>query len=107
MNKLRYRILEFLRVYIHEFRLVAHDGGLILFLTFIPIAYPVIYSLIYNPELVRDVDMVVVDHDRTAFSRDFTRRLGATQETNIIGYAPDLNEARHAMDSHECFEARR
>ncbi|MDE7396320.1 MAG: ABC transporter permease, partial [Muribaculum sp.] len=68
-----------------------------------PLFYPLVYSIIYNPELVRDVTVVVVDHDRTARSRQLARMLDATQEARIIGYAADLDEARRAMDSHECY----
>lgn len=96
-------LMQLYTVYCREFSLVMHDMGLILFFTFLPLAYPIVYSLIYNPEVVRDVRMVVVDHDRTARSRDLVRRMDATQEARIIGYAADLPEARRAMDSHECY----
>jgi ABC-2 type transport system permease protein len=74
-----------------------------LFFIFLPLAYPIIYSLIYNPEVARDVKMVVVDNDRTPLSRQFTRNMDATQETEVIGYAADLAEAKRAMDSHQCY----
>ena len=90
-------------VYCREFRLVTHDLGIILFFIFLPLAYPIIYSLIYNPEVVRDVKMVVVDHDRTPLSRELARNIDACQEAWVIGYAADLNEARHAMNSHKCY----
>ena len=61
--------------------MVVHDGGIILFFLFLPLAYPVIYSLIYNPEVVRDVKTVVVDHDRSSLSREFVRNMDATQQT--------------------------
>lgn len=93
----------FLKTYTRELKLIISDAGILLFLAFLPIVYPVIYSLIYNPELVRDVKMVVVDHDRTALSRELTRNIDATQEVNIIGYASNLGEAKKAMHSHECF----
>lgn len=94
---------QFFDVYCREFKLVIHDLGLILFFLFLPIAYPVIYSLIYNPELVRDVKVVVVDHDRSALSRELVRNLDATQEAWVIGYAADLHEARRGMDDHKYY----
>lgn len=102
-QSIRQHIHQLLTVYIKEFSLVAHDGGITLFFLFLPLVYPVIYSLIYNPELVREVRMVVVDNDRTAMSRELVRKLDATQEVRSIGYAADLPEARHAMNSHDCF----
>lgn len=90
-------------VYCREFKLVMHDVGIILFFMFLPLAYPIIYSLIYNPELVKDVDMVVVDHDRTPLSRELVRKMDACDQAHVIGYATDLNEARHAVNSHKAY----
>ncbi len=90
-------------VYLKEFRMIFHDQGLVIFIFLLPLAYPIIYSLIYNPELVRDVKMIVVDHDRTAKSRELVRSLDACQEAYVIGYATDLSEARRAMNSGDCF----
>lgn len=93
----------FLKSYTRELKLIITDIGIMLFLVILPLVYPLIYSLIYNPELVRDVRMVVVDHDRTALSRELTRNLDATQEVNVIGYASNLGEAKDAMHRQECF----
>lgn len=102
-NKFKHSIASFFAVYCREFRLVLHDQGIILFFAFLPLAYPIIYSLIYNPELVREVKMVVVDHDRSQISRELVRKLDACQEVYVRGYAADMNEAKRAMHSHECF----
>lgn len=102
-KKFKNIIRQLFDVYCREFRLVLHDAGIMLFFIFLPIAYPVIYSLIYNPEQVRDVKMVVVDHDRSEMSRQLVRNLDATQEAWVIGYAADLPEARKAMNSHKCY----
>lgn len=103
MKKIKNWLAQIFSVFCTEFRLLSRDQGVILFFAFLPIAYPIIYSLIYNPELVRDVKFVVVDHDRTAASRELVRELDACQEARSIGYAPDLSEARHAMNSHKCY----
>ncbi len=95
--------MNFYKSYIREMRLITHDLGIILFLVFLPLAYPIIYSLIYNPELVRDVKMVVVDHDRTALSRELVRNLDATQEIKVIGYAANLTEGKEAMHTRDCY----
>ena len=94
---------QLFKVYCQEFRIVIHDPGIIIFFLFLPLAYPVIYSLIYNPELVRDVAVVVVDNDRSDLSRELVRNFDATQEAWVLGYAADLSEARRAMDNHDCY----
>lgn len=107
MKKIFKAISKYLRTlgesYALEFKHILHDQGVVLFFLFLPLAYPVIYSLIYNPELVRDVPVVVVDNDKTALSRELTRNFDATQGARIIGYAADMGEARRALDSHECY----
>ena len=77
------------KVYCREFKMVTHDVGIILFFMFLPLAYPIIYSLIYNPELVKEVQMVVVDHDRTPLSRELVRKMDACDQADVIGYAAD------------------
>lgn len=103
MKKIKDFIIGLFRVYCREFKLILNDKGIILFLTFLPLGYPVIYSLIYNPELVKEVPMVVVDSDRTSLTRELVRELDACDQVSVIGYAADLPEARRAMDNHDCF----
>lgn len=100
---IKVRILLFVKVFVRHMKFIVTDQGLVLFFLFLPLVYPVIYSLIYNPELVRDVDVVVVDNDRTAASRELTRKFDATQEARVIGYAASLSEARQAMNEHKCY----
>lgn len=94
---------QYYHAFLREFKLVTGDMGVLIFLFLLPLAYPVVYSLIYNPELVRDVALVVVDNDRTPLSRELVRRLDATQGTHVIGYAANLPEGRHAVNEHEAY----
>lgn len=94
---------EYYSEFIREFTLVKGDMGILIFLILLPLAYPIVYSLIYNPELVREVPIVVVDNDRTQMSRELVRRLDATEGIRSIGYATDLSDARKAMNSHEVY----
>lgn len=103
MKRVKDFFIQIFRAYAGEFRIIFHDAGVLLFFAFLPLVYPIIYSLIYNPELVRDVKVVVVDNDRSALSRELVRRFDATQEARVIGYAADLPEARKAMNSHKCY----
>lgn len=103
LNKIKQGFRNFFMVYCHEFKLVLKDQGIILFFLFLPLAYPIIYSLIYNPELVKEVDMVVIDSDRTPLSRKMTRMIDACDEAHVIGYAADLPEARKAVNEHKAY----
>ncbi|MDE6010605.1 MAG: ABC transporter permease [Muribaculaceae bacterium] len=94
---------QYYNAFLHEFKLVKGDVGILIFLILLPLAYPIVYSLIYNPELVRKVQLVVVDNDRTPLSRELVRRMDATQGTWVIGYAANLQEARRAVNNHDAY----
>jgi len=91
------------RVWRREFSLVFGDMGVILFFFALPTLYPLIYTLIYNPEVIRDVPVVVVDNSRSAQSRRLVRMIDATEPIAIAGYAANLGEARKAMYAKECY----
>lgn len=85
-------------VWRREFRLVTTDVGVMLFFIALPLAYPIVYTLIYNPEVVRDIPIAVVDNCRSQQSRELARMADATEAMEVAGYAASLSEARRWMD---------
>lgn len=96
-------LLQVFGVSIRELKLIFADVGVIIFFLVVCLVYPVLYSLIYNTELPRDVKVVVVDDDRSADTREFVRMLDATQEVAVVGYAASMQEARRLVNDHECY----
>jgi len=103
MRGLKKWISDVFRMWKDEFHNCITDGGVILFFIVLPLAYPIVYTAIYNPEVVRDINVVVVDNCRSADSRQFTRMAGATENIHIIGYASSMDDAREAMAQKECY----
>lgn len=103
MKKAIDTIREISNIFGQEIVEIFRDKGVLIFLFLLPLAYPLVYSLIYNPELVRDVSIVVVDNDRSAKSRELVRKFDATQEAKVKGYASNMEEAKRAMYGHECY----
>lgn len=103
LNNIRQSFIDIFKVWRQEFRNVFHDAGVMIFFLLLPTAYPIVYSLIYNPELVREVPVVVVDNSRTALSRQFIRSANATQNIDVVGYAADIHEAQRAMHEKACY----
>ena len=95
--------IQVLRVCGRELLLVFRDEGVVIFFLLLNAVYPVLYALIYNPEVVRNERVVVVDDNRTHASRDLVRRLDATQEIAIAGYAANMQEAQEAMHRKDCY----
>ena len=57
-----------------EMKQVVKDEGVLIFFILVPLAYPLLYSWIYNNEVVRDVPVVVVDDSHSSLSRQFVRQ---------------------------------
>ena len=95
--------IQVLRVCGRELLLVFRDEGVVIFFLLLNAVYPVLYALIYNPEVMRNERVVVVDDNRTHTSRELVRRLDATQEIAIAGYAANMQEAQEAMHRKDCY----
>lgn len=91
------------RSFTREMSLVFKDIGVLIFFFGLPLLYPIVYTLIYNPELVRNLPVAVVDDCRTAQSRELVRMADATEAMNIMGYPADMGEARRLMNEKECY----
>ncbi len=95
---LLYTIIEGTRdaclIWRDEMHRVFHDEGVLIFFFLVPLLYPLLYSWIYNNEVVREVPVVVVDDSHSHLSRDFIRRCDATPDVHIACHAADMDEAK-------------
>lgn len=105
--KLLHSILSPLRsllaVWRREFSLVMRDEGVMIFFFGLPLLYPIVYTLIYNPEVVNKIEVTVVDHSPNSATRSFIRTLSAAPSIDVAHYAPSLDEARRLMNEKECY----
>lgn len=97
MKYFRNWISTFYHSWVTRFSIVFRDAGVLVFFLLLPLSYPIIYTIIYNPEVIRDVPVVVVDDCRTADSRQVARMLDASPYTEVHAYATDIQEARRMM----------
>lgn len=84
-------------------RSIFTDGGALLFCIVVPLIYPVLYTLIYNSEVVREVPVCVVDDSHTAMSRDYIRRLDATPDVRVVAHCADMGEAERLVEHRDCY----
>ena len=77
-----------------ELKTVYKDEGVFIFFILVPLFYPLLYSWIYNNEVVRDVPVCVVDQSHSQLSRQFIRYCDASPDVRVAYYATDLDEAR-------------
>jgi ABC-2 type transport system permease protein len=73
---------------------VFKDEGVLIFFIIVPLIYPLLYSWIYNNEVVREVPVVVVDDSHSGLSRELVRKLDASADVKILCHAADMDEAK-------------
>lgn len=86
-----------------ELKRIFKDQGALLFCVLLPLAYPLVYSWIYNNETVHDVPVAVVDNSHSALSREFIQRMDATPEVRASLFCGDMEEARSAVGHGKVF----
>ncbi|MDE6040491.1 MAG: ABC transporter permease, partial [Muribaculaceae bacterium] len=91
------------KVFANEVRLVTHDMGVLIFFMGLPLLYPIVYTLIYNPEVVNDIPVAVVDDCRTQTSRDLVRTISAAPAFDIYDYCSNMADAKALMASGEVY----
>jgi len=73
------------------------DKGILIFILFVPIMYPLLYSYIYTNELVREVPTAVVDDNCSHLSRQFVRKLDGTSDVKVVAHCTDMHEAEELV----------
>ena len=77
-----------------EISQVIRDEGVLLFCLVVPLLYPMLYSWIYNNEVVHEVPVAVVDLSHSHQSRQFIRMCDASPDVRVAYYAVDLDDAQ-------------
>lgn len=105
MNKI-YKILhDTCYICTKELKNVLKDQGVLMFLILVPVAYPILYSWIYNNEMTREVPVAVVDLSHSHTSREFTRMLDASPDTKVAVRYNSLAEAKECIGRGEAYGA--
>jgi len=85
-----------------EYHDIFTDIGVMIMFFLLPTAYPMVYTLIYNTELLTDMPIVVVDQSASPESNRLIRMVDATQEIAVSNFAPDIIQARRLMAEGDC-----
>lgn len=107
LYKLGYLITEGINdmfyIWKEELKNTFKDSGVMIFFFLVPFMYPLLYSFIYNNEVVHDAMLVVVDRCDSPLSREFARRVDASSEVKVVKCVSDMDEARRLVDAKEAF----
>jgi len=77
-----------------ELILIIKDPAIILIFIIANVAYPIIYSLAYSNEQVKEVEVALVDLDKSATSRQIIRMIDATEGIKITKEQSSLEDAK-------------
>ncbi len=80
-------------IFLAEIRESFNDAGTVLIFFVAAIAYPMLYSVGYINETIREIPVAVVDLDHTAMSRQYSRMLDATEQVKTACKPQSLKEA--------------
>lgn len=94
-------VADICRVWAGEMRAIFKDEGVLIFFFLVPLAYPLLYSWIYNNEVVRETPVAVVDMSHSSDSRDLIRRCDATPDVCVTHYSNSLAEAEKLMSDQQ------
>jgi ABC-2 type transport system permease protein len=87
-------ISDIATIWVNEMKMTVKDQGVLIFFILAPLMYPVLYSWIYNNEVVHDVPVAVVDMSRSHLSRQFLRMCDASPDVKIAYHCNNIEEAR-------------
>jgi ABC-2 type transport system permease protein len=84
---------NFFRIVSSEIRDSLMDAGTVLIFIVAVILYPMLYSLGYLNQTIKDIPVAVIDQDFTSLSRQYTRMLDATEQLSVSFKPMNLKEA--------------
>ncbi len=80
-----------------ELKNIVKDEGVLIFFILVPLAYPLLYSWIYNNEVVRDVPVAIVDMSHSSSSRQFIHKFDSSPDTKVAYYCNNIPEAKQLV----------
>lgn len=89
------------RVFRREFSLIFSDMGAMIFFFALPLLYPIVYTLIYYPQVATDLPVAVVDHSRSEASRSLVRIASAAPAISIYAQCANMQEAKDLYGRNE------
>lgn len=90
-------LLNIFQIWYRELGNIFRDKGIMIFVLFVPLAYPLLYSYVYTGEVVRDVPVAVVDESNSALSRELLRKMDASPDLKIEARCADMGEAQEMV----------
>lgn len=96
-------LLNIFQIWYRELGNIFRDKGIMIFILFVPLAYPLLYSYVYTNEVVREVPVAVVDESNSELSREILRKMDASPDMKIHARCASMDEARRLVQRQEAY----
>ncbi len=93
-HRIKEGIYDMCFIWLQEMKTVVKDEGALIFFILLPLGYPLLYSWIYNNEVVQEVPVAVVDLSHSKSSREFIQKFNASSSVEAKYYCNNLAEAQ-------------
>ena len=90
-------LINIIQIWMTEMREIMRDKGILIFIIFVPLCYPLLYSYVYTNEVVRDVPFAVIDDCNSAKSREFIRKMDATPDAKLVAHCNSVEETQQLL----------
>ena len=90
-------LINIIQIWMTEMKEIMHDKGIMIFIIFVPLCYPLLYSYVYTKEVVRDVPFAVIDDCNSSTSREFIRKMDATPDAKLAARCNNVDEAQQLI----------
>ena len=103
LNKILHGLRDTCHIWAKEIRSTVTDEGVLIFFILVPLGYPLLYSWIYNNEVVREVPIAIVDQSHSQTSREFIRDVDASPDTKVAYYCNSVEEAKDLIGKQQVY----
>lgn len=102
-NKTYSAFSQIVKIWFHEYKTIFNDAGVITLFVVAVLIYPILYTLAYNNEIVKEVPIVIVDEDDSEMSRKLVSMISATEEVKVLLKTPDYYEGILLFDKSKAY----
>lgn len=96
-------IINIAQIWYNELLGILKDKGILIFILFVPLVYPLLYSYVYTNEVVRNVPVAVVNDCDNAMTRDMLRKIDASPDVEIIAGCNNMEEALELVKEQKAY----
>lgn len=80
---------------------IKHDPRRIFFLLVAGLAYLILFGILFSPNIVTDVPVVIADEDQSALSRELVRDFESSDSYRIVAYTDSIPELKQMVRDKE------